>query len=63
MSSRAYSGKAHRSQKAKILLENREHARELFNAIKALKPGEQLVSVAGVRFRTDAKPLKVAAND
>ncbi len=58
-----YHGKAQRSPKARALLENRAHARELFHAIKALKPGEQTVAVAGVRFRTDAKPSRPAAND
>ena len=60
-----YHGKAHRSPKARELLENREHARTLFNAIKALPPDAplQLVSVAGVTFRTEAKVRGVPAND
>lgn len=58
-----YHGKAHRSPKAQALLENRAHARTLFNAIKAMRPGERIVQVAGVRFQTDAKPFPPAAND
>lgn len=60
-----YSGKAPRSDKARALLRNRDHARELFNAIKALPPEAplQFVSVAGVRFRSDAPSRADAAND
>ncbi len=60
-----YHGKAPRSPKARALLENREHARELFNAIKALPPDAplQLVSVAGVTFRSDARFRRAPAND
>lgn len=60
-----YHGKAHRSPKARVLLENREHARQLFNAIKALSPEAplQLVSVAGVTFRSEARLRQLPAND
>ena len=64
MFKRAYYGKAVRSPKATELLEDRDAARELFNAIKSMKPGQSpFVSVAGMRFRTHAKNPRVPAND
>ena len=60
-----FAAKAPRSAKAQVLLENRDVARELFNAVKAQRPGTplQLVSVSGMRFRTDARTRKIPAND
>jgi len=64
MFKRAYYGKSMRSPKARELLDDRDAARELFNAIKSMKPGESpFVSVAGVRFRTHARMPRVPAND
>lgn len=60
-----FAAKAPRSASAQALLENRDAARELFNAVKAQRPGAplQLVSVSGLRFRTDARIRKLPAND
>ncbi len=60
-----YWAKAPRSERARELLRNRDHARALFNAIKSLPPAadRQVVSVAGLRFRSDAPTAIKAAND
>jgi len=58
-------GKAPRSPKASELLKNRDHARQLFYAIKALPldAKSQVITVAGISFRSDAPSRAKAAND
>lgn len=64
MLKREFFGKAARSPKAQAVLDDRHAARELFAAIKSLRPGQpQFVSVGGVRFRSDARLPKSPAND
>ncbi len=60
-----YWAKAPRSAKGREILQNREHARALFNAIKAMPADadSRVVGVAGLRFRSDAPTTAKAAND